>query len=494
MTPVAGRAKPVWREAAPAARDDPAPGGLLGLGFACFCFYVFAYYSRFLDRLAPQFHLPAVAIVIAISVAAMSGRFVEVFRHRIGLYMAGLTVCLAMAVPLAYWRGGSFGVFTHEWIPTFILFSVGASVTITVQQCRRGLYAIGLATGGAAVLVNTLGSIFEERLSLSRSRFANANTIAITLLLGMPLIWLLATSSRAGAVRKAFAAAILLVMVTGIFRSGSREGVVGLALFGVLLFFHTSAFGKVGIVVAAVVLAIGAGALMPESLKARFESLFVDRAVAEYQGGLEREVAISAAASFEIRRQMLMSSLKLTVQHPLLGIGPGNFAAYLADQAKDSNTVAYWVGAHNTYTQISSEAGIPALGFYLALLISSILALTRISRRANRIPGEEAHDIAGMGWALNASLALYCICALFNHMAYEPTMPLMAAIALAISRAAPGELSRLEAANQHEAKIPLAPSFHGPGAGWLRKKAAQRSHGPAGGINRSPGAGIRGAG
>jgi O-antigen ligase len=151
---------------------------------------------------------------------------------------------------------------------------------------------------------------------------------------------------------------------------------------------------------------------------------------------------------------LLIDSLKLTLQHPLLGVGPGNFAPYMAAQAKVAGAFGLWVGTHNTYTQLSSEVGIPGLCLFLAVLVSSMLALGGISRRARRIPGKEASDIATMALALQTSFVAFCVCALFNHMAYELTIPLMAGITVAIRRAAPDELSRLEDAERRQEGAP----------------------------------------
>jgi O-antigen ligase len=182
----------------------------------------------------------------------------------------------------------------------------------------------------------------------------------------------------------------------------------------------------------------------------------------EGQTEAERQMLISAAGSTEGRRELLVGSLKLTIQHPLLGVGPGQFAPYMASQAKINRVHTLWVGTHNTFTQVSSEVGIPALCFYVAVLASSIRALRGIYRRARRIPGEQARDIATMALALHTSFMVYCVCALFNHMAYEMTMPLMAAVTVAMRRTAPDELSRLEDAERRpegapESFLPVLP-------------------------------------
>jgi hypothetical protein len=130
----------------------------------------------------------------------------------------------------------------------------------------------------------------------------------------------------------------------------------------------------------------------------------------------ERQSLISAEGSSQARRGLLLSSLKLTMQHPLLGVGPGQFAPYMAAQAGASGVHAFWVGTHNTYTQLS-----------------------------------------------HASFLAYCVCPLFNHMAYEMAMPLMAAITVAMRRAVPDELSRLEDAKRRpegapESFLPVFPN------------------------------------
>ena len=48
-----------------------------------------------------------------------------------------------------------------------------------------------------------------------------------------------------------------------------------------------------------------------------------------------------------------------------------------------------------------------------------------------------------MALAVQCSFISYMVCAAFDHMAYQPLMPLMCGIAVVISRTAPEELARL---------------------------------------------------
>jgi len=75
-----------------------------------------------------------------------------------------------------------------------------------------------------------------------------------------------------------------------------------------------------------------------------------------------------ASLSAQQRKELLFKSLKVTVRHPLFGVGPGNFEV----------VSGAWDVTHNSYTQISAEGGIPAffcryLSFGVDLLISETL-------------------------------------------------------------------------------------------------------------------------
>lgn len=409
-------------------------------------FYIFAYYSRVLDLGLAQLHLPAIAFGFAAIMAVVSFRIVDVLQTGIGRLMVALTAIFVCSVPVSYWRGGSFGVLTQSWIPAMVLFLVSGSLITTIALCRRSLYVLGAAAATAAALLMIRGQVDRGRLLLDNSMYRNSNTIAIMLLLGMPMVWAIGADPKAGAARKFMMSGTLALMAAMVLRSGSREGLLGLAILGLIAFVRSSARGKVAIVAGAMLFSIAAIGFLPRGLKARFGTIFGDSGAELWESQTEEEYLLlsAAAGSAETRWDLLVTSLQVTVRHPLLGVGPGNFAPYTAEQAKANGRNGYWVGTHNTYTQISSEAGIPALCVYLAILGGSIAALRRIRRRAMGIPGDEARSIANMALALQTSFIAFAILCPFNHMAYEPTMPLLAALAVAVSGAAPVELSRLE--------------------------------------------------
>ena len=452
MTPAQGGARKPWAPPTYGAAKGGTASPMLRMAFLGFCFYIFAFNSRILDLGVARLHLPGIALGLAVVAAVLGGRIAEVLRSQISFFMAGLSIWLAISIPGAFWRGGSFEVLVGSWIPAMLLFLVGASVITTAAQCRRALFVFGLATITGATLVMLWGSESHGRLLLAGSRYANSNTIAIMLLLGMPAVWLLADGPQVSKVRKALAGGVLVLMVAEMLRTGSREGLVGMVALGAIVFARSRAVGKVAIACLALVLGLSAVVFLPESVKARLGTFFGTESMQLDQAEAPSEwtVANSAAESSQLRLRLLEDSLKVSATHPFLGVGLGNFAPYCAAMVKESGRRGHpaWVGTHNTYTQLSAEMGIPALIFYLGVLVASMRALQQIYRRARRIPGNEARDIAHMALALHTSFVTFCVVCCFSHMAYEPTMPLMAGIALAMSKTAPAELRRMEEATK----------------------------------------------
>jgi len=106
------------------------------------------------------------------------------------------------------------------------------------------------------------------------------------------------------------------------------------------------------------------------------------------------------------REELLKMSLQLMLSHPFVGIGPGNFASV-------SGT---WHVAHNTYTELGAEAGLPALLLFVLLLIRARRNLKRVSRSKSFRQDMEIQIFTGALWA---SFAAYLVGAAFSDTQYH---------------------------------------------------------------------------
>jgi O-antigen ligase len=91
----------------------------------------------------------------------------------------------------------------------------------------------------------------------------------------------------------------------------------------------------------------------------------------------QHENVASAYASSQLRQDLFWRSIDVTKAHPLFGVGPGNFQIISGS----------WHVSHNSFTQMSSEGGIPALILYVLILWCSFKNV-RSARRLTRGQGE----------------------------------------------------------------------------------------------------------
>jgi O-antigen ligase len=154
-------------------------------------------------------------------------------------------------------------------------------------------------------------------------------------------------------------------------------------------------------------------------------------------------MATSAASSTASRKQLLRHSLIFTIRHPLFGVGPGMFV--VADDAY-SKTIGLrkgtWLGTHNSYTQVSSELGIPALLFFVAALVMALKGTYSLYQRTRGDPRLE--DMGNAALALHYCLVVYAVTILFEHIAYTIMLPVFAGMAASLVRTAEVEIKRIQ--------------------------------------------------
>lgn len=137
-------------------------------------------------------------------------------------------------------------------------------------------------------------------------------------------------------------------------------------------------------------------------------------------------VQASAEESTQDRLAVLNRSIEYTLEHPIFGLGLGNFEVASGLQLGRPSA---WMGTHNTFTQVSSEAGVPALVLLLGLLITAVLNMRRVSTAS--IENSNA-DVCLMARSTLASLLAFVFGAFFAHLAYEYFLFYPVAIAVGI--------------------------------------------------------------
>jgi putative inorganic carbon (HCO3(-)) transporter len=110
------------------------------------------------------------------------------------------------------------------------------------------------------------------------------------------------------------------------------------------------------------------------------------------------------------RKSLWVAALKLTEREPLTGVGPGRFPEEALPLLQNNQIFLAAPVTHNSYLEILSEDGIPALLLFVVYLAGSWTLLRRVQRRAMR---HEDTDEQRLATALQAAFIIAIVSATF---------------------------------------------------------------------------------
>jgi len=267
------------------------------------------------------------------------------------------------------------------------------------------------------------------------------------LLLGLPFALSLAHTATSRRGRVLWISAVLSIG-GGVVLTGSRGALLG--AFVVVCVWALLTGGRVAKAVVLAPLVAGLVLLVP-GVGSRLLTLSAVGA-----GGLA-----VADPSLEGRVAAQRVALEMVVDHPVLGVGPGNFLElspeYLEQLAIDSVPLA----PHNQYLEATAEGGLLGLAAWLVLLGAAAFTASR-ARILARAGGPAVDDAAPLflSNAVLAALVGWAVASVFLHLATFRTFLFVAALGAALD-----VLARRAARRQREAGVLPPPRPVRP-AGW----------------------------
>ncbi len=217
-------------------------------------------------------------------------------------------------------------------------------------------------------------------------------------LMGVALIWLWrGAPRRLGLI--AFAAAgsaagLLLAALLTSFSRGGWVGAIGGAVAMILatipllaprlrrIAWRTAALTVGGL---ALVLTLGSGGLLPDSLTSRMSSITANLRIFDVRG------VMITPANFAVVERMahIQAGWNMLVRHPITGVGPGNFSTAFNQAPLPGDapiTVRPWYvsrgHAHNYYLNMAAETGVIGAAAYVVLIGAVALQAVRSIRSA----------------------------------------------------------------------------------------------------------------
>jgi O-antigen ligase len=373
--------------------------------FRALLVFSFLYYARPEDVISGLQYIPFSKIVGGLAlIALISGLMSRKGKIRLPLeikLLLLLLVHMCITIPFAYWRGGALETVFSKFSKGVIVAVLIGMIVETLPQLRKLLYV-----QAAAMCFTTIASIMLHRTDQGRlvgalgGIFENPNDLAITIALNWPLCIGFLLLAR-GPIKKGLWAVGLVAMLYGIAATYSRSGFLAMALGATVALWQ---FGvrdrRFGLVFAALLGALALPFVVPSRYVARLATIVTMREDRNPDG------TFMSGDSSEARRLLLKRSLGLMVEHPLTGVGPGNFPTFSG----------VWRVAHNTYTELGAEAGIPALLLFLLVLCVAYRNLRSVQKSTIYKEDKEFRIFTG---GLLASFVAYLLGAFFADTAYN---------------------------------------------------------------------------
>ena len=359
-------------------------------------FWIF-YYFRPQDFSAALSVVPEAKILGGIALLGLlvgtigQGRRIQLSKDAKLVLLLFFWCCVC--VPFSTWRGGSAQKILDFSKVVIMTLVIGLAVT-SVKRLRTLLFIQASATALMAVV----GCLFLRgmtRLQIGTGLYGNANDFAIIIQLNWPICFGFMLAAR-NPIKKMFWAVGLIFMLWAVTLTYSRSGFLATVAAVIYSFWEFGIKGKRKhiMLVAGILAVFLLPLLLPSHYGTRIEAI-INPSVDPMDGG-----------SAEIRRKLLLMSLALTAKHPIFGVGPGQFQVITET----------WFVTHNTYTQFSSETGIPGLVLFLLLLRRVFRNLKEIEKSERFRSDPEAQIFAS---TLRAAFVGYLVSAFFASYGYD---------------------------------------------------------------------------
>lgn len=399
--------------------------------------FVFVVYGRFPEIMdmvtGSALHSVRFIMALALLAVLLFGGAIRAALSKVGICLLAFTVWLCICTPFSIWRGGSVRTLRDFWALSLCSFVIVAASVQGLEQCRKIMYSLAAATIFIEFFTVIMGRVQAGRLALMGGTLANANYLAMMLLMGVPFcLFVVRTRPGMSFFKLACVVMILFIPVT-VATTGSRGGLVTLAVMFLLYFFPLPVGQKLLVGIVTLILAVIAIAWSTRSALDRYRTIFLSSDQVQLSDS-ER----SAIDSMGLRKELLRSSLELTLRHPLFGVGPGMFAAANADYTEEITGRPSWNAwheTHNTVTQLSCEDGLPGLFLYcLAVWLCFRIAYKAQQQARQNSPDPALSVVPEMALALRLALVAFIGSSLFASNAYVYYFPMLAGVCVALER------------------------------------------------------------
>lgn len=400
-----------------------APATVAFWGLVAFFFIVYANPGNWFDGLE---EVGFAKLAAGFSLAALGGSWL-LYNRRLtiggiqGWMLLALFALVGLSSAWSYWPKFTFDTFT-DGLKYLAIFFIIANVVDTEARLATTIRALALAS-----CVPAFGAIWshahgEHLVEGDRAGwigiFGNPNDLAYHLVVGVAML-LAAANGAHTRLRKLAWWSLLAPVFYAILLTQSRGG-MGAACV-VALFWALRSVKRAPVILGAVAIAAAVVFVSPNNPWSR---------------RTQEATAYGEDVSARGRIDAWRTGLNIAKERPLTGVGAGAFMIAWPEFAPgDAGEVRT---QHNTFIQLLSELGLPALLLFVTALGGAVLGMRRASKLSS--------SLQPYARGIQCGLVGFVICSIFGGIAFTWPIYLLLGMAFAARR------------------ISHAPSFHPVGA------------------------------
>jgi O-antigen ligase len=315
------------------------------------------------------------------------------------------------------------------WATRAVTATIGAIAALSVLQYATGRFDLNFLGYANAAYLHIEGPLQGWRLT---GPLPDPNFYAQLLVMFLPLPFALAFIERSWSMRllALLAGSGIIVAIALTYSRGALLGVAVVAL-AALLMSRNRALLLPGLVIGIMVVVLAG----PDAA--------VDRALSGIETGrlLLGDANIAGDPAVIQRVSVMRAALRMFVENPLFGVGPGHFSHAYADYSlRFGLDMAAPPAAHSLYLEIAAEQGVLGLSLFAALILTALGLAGRSLWRMQRAGGLLRETVLLRAMALG--LLGYLATAAFLHDAFPRFFWVLMALLIATWAASAAALSK----------------------------------------------------
>ena len=363
----------------------------------------------------------AIALLVVFVLRRLTTPGRPLLSNRLVLASLLLVGSAFLSIPFAVWRGGAFAQ-TTELIKDVILLVLIFGLVDTNARMSKVLWLmVGLFAwfAGSALIAYAHGQIsLQERIGRAEginSMAGGPNELAGLILALLPFLIALLRSTHSILIRLLLLACGSLGLAALVL-TGARTGMLALIIVGAYYVLRSRL--KIVWFLACVALACIIWIGMPQAYRDRYLT------VKQYASGGKLD------ASNELRLRVWKAGWRMLLDHPVLGVGAGQFPTAYGTSYVGVAHVA-WMNPHNLFLQVACELGVVGLIVFIYFVIQIVKQIRHLPRRESSPLVELNFQVAT---ACGAMLIGVMAMSVVSHTLYRPYWYLLGGLVAANSR------------------------------------------------------------